>query len=187
MKKHNLKSLTKGTKWALSITIITFGLAIFCSLISQIAVNVSTFYLPLLLLIFMIFISIIFDGIAVSVTSVDKDRLYYFKKDNEKVYNITIALVNNAEKVNNICADVVGDMCGILSGACGATLIVANNELMNNPLYPVLVSSLIVAITVGGKAYLKNIAVNNAEEYLVSVVKLISIFVRGKNENIRKN
>ena len=35
-----------------------------------------------------------------------------------------ISLVKNAEKVSSFASDVVGDICGILSGAVGAALVI---------------------------------------------------------------
>lgn len=172
--------------WAIKITIITFLLAILFSILSQIATSSSQLFIPYMLLVFMIFISIICDSIAVSVTSCDLDRINNLAKDDFE-YSIILKLVLNAEKVNNICADVIGDMCGILSGACGATIVAKTYAIGYNYINAICVSSLIVAITVGGKAYMKDIAVNSAEEYLLSCVKLLKIFNRNKHVNSRKN
>ena len=51
-------------------------------------------------------------------------------------------MVRNAEKVSSICNDVVGDICGIISGATGA-LIVAHITAGTSGLMKVLVSLLI--------------------------------------------
>ena len=76
-----------------------------------------------MLLSFMILISIIFDGIGLSVASCSEAELEKYSRF-KKQYDIARYLLKNAEKVNNICADVIGDMCGILSGACGASIVV---------------------------------------------------------------
>ena len=182
MKRPILKNL-----WAIKITIITFVLAILFSFLSQIATSSSQLFVPYMVLIFMIFISIITDAIAVSVKSCDVDRLFFLTKGKNFEYEIILKMVCNADKVNNICADVIGDMCGILSGACGATIVAKADNLSYNYINAICVSSLIVAITVGGKAYMKDIAIHSSEEYLISCIKLLKIFIRKKDGNYRKN
>ena len=89
-----------------------------------------------------------------------------------------IGLVKNAEKVSNICCDVIGDICGIISGACTvaivAKLIVDNSTL--NYWMSIVISSLVGAITVGGKSFFKTVAMKNSKEILLLVARVISIF-----------
>lgn len=183
--KKNNNKLSKNSNWALKITIITFLLALTFSYISEISTNLDRLFLPILILFTMIFISIVFDGIAVAVTSCDLNRLYYYKKDNIKVYRIAIMLVKNSEKVNNICADVVGDMCGILSGAAGASIVLMSGY--DSTILSMVISSLIVSMTVGGKAFLKGIAVKNAEEFVIETAKFLSLVKRGRNGNTEEH
>ena len=114
-------------------------------------------------------------------------KAYFLTKGKNFEYEIILKMVCNADKVNNICADVIGDMCGILSGACGATIVAKADNLSYNYINAICVSSLIVAITVGGKAYMKDIAIHSSEEYLISCIKLLKIFIRKKDGNYRKN
>ncbi|MFQ9126695.1 MAG: hypothetical protein ACLR4Z_07780 [Butyricicoccaceae bacterium] len=69
----------------------------------------------------------------------------------------------NAEKVSSICNDVVGDICGIISGATGA-LIVDTYHLRCDVrrlkvAVSLLITGLVSALTIGGKAAGKGIAV----------------------------
>ena len=71
-------------------------------------------------------------------------------------------MVRNAEKVSSICNDVVGDICGIISGATGAlivTHITAGTDGATKVLVSLLITGLISAGTIGGKAAGKGIAV----------------------------
>ncbi len=168
--------------WVIKITVFTFFGAIICSFISQITTSKSDIIISIMLLSFMILISIIFDGIGLSVASCSEDSIKKYARF-EKQYKIAQFLIKNAEKVNNICADVIGDMCGILSGACGASIVVQLNlNAQGGHWITILISSVIAAITVGGKASLKKIAVKNSSEFVFMSARIIGIFITKKRK-----
>lgn len=162
--------------WVIKITLFTFIGAVICSFISQITTSKSDIIISIMLLSFMILISIIFDGIGLSVASCNERDIAKYRRF-AKQYDIALYLVRNAEKVNNICADVIGDMCGILSGACGASIVVELNlSGQGGHWATIIISSIIAAVTVGGKASLKKIAVKNSAEFVFMSARLIGIF-----------
>lgn len=164
-------------KWVIKITVLTFIGAVICSFVSQLTTSRSDITVSVMLLAFMLLISIIFDGIGLSVASCTPEKLEKYARY-KKQYAIALRLVANAEKVNNVCADVVGDMCGILSGACGASIVL---QLCQSGQFShwtaIIVSSVIAAVTVGGKASFKKIAVKNSEELVFMSARIISIFI----------
>ena len=83
-------------------------------------------------------------------------------------------------KVSTICNDVIGDICGIVSGSGGAVIAIslASKYDFNVILVSLLVTSLISGITVGGKALEKSYAINNSNEILYNFAKIINIFVK---------
>lgn len=173
-RKNRRKSIKgRSADWALKIVVLTFVLSLITSVVSQVAVGGSDILIATMLLIFMIITSIIFDVIGVSVTSCSSCRI-----KNQTTYDAGVAhmaelLIANAEKVNNICADVIGDICGVMSGACGASIVAAiSDALGTDPLLPsILVSALIASVTVGGKALCKRIAVRNSEKIVLFTAK----------------
>ncbi|MDE5990279.1 MAG: hypothetical protein K2O95_07915 [Clostridia bacterium] len=168
--------------WVIKITIFTFFGAVICSFISQITTSKSDIIISIMLLSFMILVSIIFDGIGLSVASCSPDDIKKYARY-PKQYKIAQFLVKNAEKVNNICADVIGDMCGILSGACGASIVVQLNLHSNGGHWiTIIISSVIAAITVGGKASLKKVAVKNSAEFVFMSARIIGIFITKKRK-----
>ncbi len=170
-KKHNIAEI-----WVLKITLFTFIGAVICSCISQITTSKSDIIISIMLLSFMILISIIFDGIGLSVASCSEAELEKYSRF-KKQYDIARYLLKNAEKVNNICADVIGDMCGILSGACGASIVVELSLSGSGSHWAtIIISSIIAAVTVGGKASLKKAAVKNSAEFVFMSARMIGIF-----------
>lgn len=184
--KHKLKGkrIDVAESWVIKITVFTFVGAVVCSFVSQLTTSRSDITVSIMLLAFMLLISIIFDGIGLSVASCTPQKLLKYEKYG-KPYSIALRLVQNAEKVNNICADVVGDMCGILSGACGASIVLRLCMQGQSAHWTtIIVSSVIAAITVGGKASFKKIAVKNSEELVFMSARIISVFTKN---NVKKN
>ena len=180
-KKHNIAEI-----WVLKITLFTFIGAVICSCISQITTSKSDIIISIMLLSFMILISIIFDGIGLSDASCSEAELEKYSRF-KKQYDIARYLLKNAEKVNNICADVIGDMCGILSGACGASIVVELSLSGSGSHWAtIIISSIIAAVTVGGKASLKKAAVKNSAEFVFMSARLIGIFSSKFNTKRKK-
>lgn len=177
-----------GFFWAIKVTIFTFFVCIISSMLANLAAAKSNFVIAVILLLFMIFVSIFFDALGVSVTSCNYNRLIdKLKCGDKKDCDIVVWLSKNAEKVNNVCCDVVGDMCGILSGACGVNIVVnlCKGDL-NSYLISVVVSSLIASITVGGKAITKGVALSHSQKFVVLLKNLLKLFWRNNNSKQKK-
>ena len=180
-KKSKTKKRAAGARdWALKIVVLTFVLSLITSVLSQVAVGGSDILIAAMLLIFMIITSIIFDVVGVSVTSCSLCRIQKGNDTDGDVNYVASVLIANAEKVNNICADVIGDICGVMSGACGASIVsVISDALGTDPLLPsILVSAVIASVTVGGKALCKKIAVRNSESIVMFTARRLNSLIR---------
>lgn len=84
-------------------------------------------------------------------------------------------LVRNANRVANFMGDIVGDICGIVSGSLGAIIVIkiANTWQAPKSWLDLLVLSLIAAITVGGKSFLKSYAIREANEIIFFIGKIL--------------
>ena len=105
--------------------------------------------------------------IAVAFTTISEEKLLPYKE--EKGYNVALSLCKNADRVASFGGDVVGDICGILSGAGGVSLVL-NMHLEGeqvNLLVTCLVSSLIAGITIFCKAIMKTYALQNCEQIAI--------------------
>lgn len=163
----------------MKIVVLTFILSLISSVLSQIAVGGSDILIATMLLIFMVITSIIFDVIGVSVTSCPLCRIRETSED-DGVAKTARMLIENAEKVNNLCADVIGDICGVMSGACGASIVAAICEATGAEVFlpSILVSAVIASVTVGGKAFCKKIAVVNSESIVMFAARRIYSVVK---------
>jgi hypothetical protein len=87
-------------------------------------------------------------------------------------------LLKNTEKVSSVCCDVIGDVCGIISGTSGVVIVALIIKLtdINELLVSLIVTGIISAFTIGGKALGKGIAINKSKEIVTIVSKILSIF-----------
>lgn len=166
--------------WALKIVVLTFILSLISSVLSQVAVDGSDILIATMLLIFMVITSIIFDVIGVSVASCSACAVEGSASVDDETLKVAKTLISNAEKVNNFCADVIGDICGVMSGACGASIVAAlSDALGTNAFLPsILVSAVIASVTVGGKALCKRIAVRNSRNIVLFTAARLCAIVR---------
>ena len=87
-----------------------------------------------------------------------------------------IKLLRNAERVSSICNDVVGDICGVVSGSASATIAaqVLNHFEFGWPqVVSLVMSALVAGLTVGGKAIGKTFAMNSCTKIIGFVGKLL--------------
>ncbi len=165
--------------WSIKITVISLFLSAFISFLSDLTASSEHIIVTVLLLLFLILCSILFDGIGVAATSCDMAP--FVSMATRRVYGAKTALwlVKNNEKVSNVCNDVIGDIFGIISGACSAAIVVKIITMSGDGWQrwlTIIISSVVAALTIGGKAFLKNIAITNSKEFVFFVARIIGIF-----------
>ncbi len=158
MKKEN-----SNMKWVIESFIITFILSGTISFISSNGVEKLNIIWALILLVFVIFLGIFFDIVALAVTVADES--HFHAKATKKISGAktSIKLIKNASKVANICADVIGDICGVISGAISTMIafkLAETTGISNNVQF--IISGLVASLTVSGKAFGKEIAKRNS-------------------------
>lgn len=176
-RKENNK-IPKATIWTIKITVITFVLSAFFSFLSELTSTKAHISIAFILLFFLIAVSIVFDAVGVAATSCDLAPLLSMASRKVKGAKIAVSLVKNAEKVSNICCDVIGDICGIISGACTIAIVIKLVGESQGADYwvSIMFSSIVAAITVGGKSFFKDIAIKNSKGLIMFAARLLSVF-----------
>ena len=87
-------------------------------------------------------------------------------------------MVQNNEKASSFCNDVIGDICGIVSGSMGTMIAIYITGKFNidNTLSSLIIASIISSLTVGGKAMGKNLAVKKSDDIIFIVGRIINKF-----------
>ena len=170
------KARNRTVRWVVTIFLVTIVISGTISFISDEVMSRSGIVSAFLILLAIILVGIIFDIIGMAVATADEKPFHSMAARKVVGAQNAIQLLRNAERVSSICNDVVGDICGVVSGSASATiaaLILQSGEFSWPQLVSLLMSALCAGLTVGGKAIGKTFAVNSATEIVHSVGKLI--------------
>lgn len=190
--KDDLKSIKKelnkkkkelvDKNWIFKIVIMTFLISLTFSILSEITIPKVNIVFGILILLLFIGIGILFDIIGVAITSSDEAPFHSMNSRKVKGADIAVLLKQNADKMSSFCNDVVGDICGIVSGTASSiiALSISNIFSIDSFITVLLVTAIVASITIGGKAIGKSFAINKSNYILYEVSKLISKFYKIK-------
>ena len=176
--------------WYFEIFLISLLLCFVFAIFSQMMLLNASIAWALFLVLVLIFLSVVFDVIGVAVTACSIKPFLELKQKGEiGGINVAIWFVKHADKISSICADVVGDICSIVCGASGmaiALVVVAQFNSLSGVVVSTLVSSVIAALTVLGKALGKTFAINNPTKILLFVGKFFDFFMHKRSKRDQK-
>ncbi len=185
-KKQNKKKKQEKSnyKWVIQITLLAFIISLLFSFISEITIPNVNIFIGIIILIVFVSIGIIFDIIGIAVASADVKPFHSMNAKKVKGSDVAVELIKNAAKVSSFCNDVVGDICGIISGSANAIIavIIAGKTNINIFIITLVTTSLIAALTIGGKALGKTFAINKSNIIVYESSKLISYFYKLKKD-----
>lgn len=191
VEKNNIKKKTKKIvknkrkkdnlidfKWVGTITILAFFISLCFSAVSQSIIPNVQIIISIVLVLLVILIGVIFDMVGIAVTVADPKVFHAMSAKKVKSAKIALKLIKNAPKVSSLCNDVIGDICGIISGSGGAAIsTILALKLGVSALMPsLLITALIASLTIGGKALGKGIAVSKANYIIDKFSKILAIF-----------
>ena len=170
------KQKRKTALWVLTIFIVTIIVSSVISLISEEVMAGSGMLSAFLILFAIVLLGIVFDIVGVAVTSADEAPFHAMAARKVPGAREAIRLLRKADKVSSICNDVIGDICGVISGSAAATIAV---ELLQTFTFSwermasLIMSAMVAGVTVGGKALGKGFAVNSSTTIVHNVGKII--------------
>ncbi len=177
--KNKQKHKSKAWVWPVKILLLAIFLSLIFSLLSEFVLSNAHIAVAIIVILLFIAISVFFDMLGLAVASSNLDHFTAMASRKVKGSKQAIALNKNADKVSSICADVIGDVCGILAGAGGAS-IVTKIALTSSGFMPVLIASIVSAIIAGltifGKASCKAFAISHADSITLKFAKIINVF-----------
>ena len=166
----------QNKSWVIKSFLFTFLICMLISGISNSIANSANIVVLLIITIVIIFIGIVFDIIGTAVLTADEATFHAKASNKIRGSRESIKLIKNASNIANFCNDIIGDICGIVSGSMGAMIAIyfANKLNINPTLTVLIVSSIISSLMVGGKAIGKNIAVKKSDRIIFRVGKILN-------------
>ena len=187
------KERNKNAKWVITIFFVTIFISGTISLLSDILMENSSMGVAFLVLLVIILVGIVFDIIGMAVATADEKPFHSMAARKVPGALEAIRLLRNAERVSSICNDVVGDICGVVSGSASATIavqILRNFDFTWPQMISLLMSAMAAGLTVGGKAIGKTFAINSCTTIVHGVGRVIwwlhgipRLFKKSKNKS----
>ena len=165
----------KKDNWIYKVFLMTFFLSVIFSFTSNVITSNDNIFVMILITLLVIVIGIIFDMIGTATLSSNEAAFHAKSSRKIKGAKEAISLLKNSVKVASICNDVIGDICGIISGGMGAMVALSLSNLIGNTtISSILVSAIVSSLTVGGKAIFKTVAIKKCDEIVFLVGKIRS-------------
>ena len=183
------KERNKTIKWVVTIFIVTILVSGMISFASNEIMAQSTILIAFVILLLIILIGIIFDIIGMAVASADEKPFHSMAARKVPGAQEAIRLLRNAERVSSICNDVVGDICGVVSGSASAAIaaqVLENFSFSWPGMITLLMSALVAGLTVGGKAIGKTFAIKSCTKIVHTVGKFLWS-LRNFPKSLKKN
>lgn len=164
--------------WIYKVFLLTFLLSIIFSFISNFIAESFNEFILVLIIFLVIVIGIIFDMFGVAVLTSTEANFHAMASKKIKGSKEALALIKSSSKISSIFNDVVGDICGIVSGSLSAvyTVYLCGVLSINSVLLAVLITAITSTFTVTGKAIMKNVGMKNSDKIVLFIGKFISKF-----------
>lgn len=160
------------------MVIVSFSLSVLFSYGSSVTLNNANIFFTLGVLCFFVLLGVLFDIIGVATTSANLKTFNSMASRKVRGAKEGIWLIKNADRVSSFCNDVIGDICGIMSGTTSA--LITSELIAATGLHPVVVplvvTGLVAAATIGGKAAGKTVAVRSSDSVVYLAGRILYFF-----------
>ncbi len=173
--KKKKKSEHGDRHWVVRVFLISVSLSAVLSFLSSTALTGAGYAVAFLVLALFIGLGILFDMVGVAVTAADPRPFHSMAAHKEKGGREAIRLLTSANRVSSFCNDVVGDICGIVSGSTAAVIVTRLQQSFNTSsvLISIGITALISGLTIGGKALGKSVAIGDSTAVVYRVAKIM--------------
>lgn len=187
-------SFKDSFRWSILIGFITLLLAAGFTIASTTVLAGVSWGIGMLVVLIIIFIGVFFDILGLAAAAAEEKPYHSMAAEKLDGAKQAIKIVRNADKFSNFCNDVIGDISGIVSGTTSAGVVLQlvftfgkSEHSLFFTIISVLFTSIVAALTVGGKAIGKSFAINNSTEIIFKVGKFFSFLEKNFNITIFGN
>lgn len=179
-KKEKQNRTKQDYRWLGTVFGLTVAISGAFSFISGELLEESGIVVSFIVLLAIILIGVIFDVIGISVAAANEQPFHSMAARKVSYAPYALRLLRKADHVSSFCNDVIGDICGIISGTAAAAIAanafsapVGSRQLL---IANLVFSATIAGLTVGGKAFGKTFAINNSTEIVSRVASVLCFF-----------
>ena len=176
--KKQKKSRQNPYRWAIRVFFFTLAISIIFGILSG---ETDNFHLwsAFLVLFFFVAVGVVFDMVGVAVVSADEKPFHAMAAKKIRSAKKAIWLIRKADAVSSFCNDVIGDIAGVMSGACAAAIslkLFAEASDIYKFWGSILITAFLSAVIVGAKAFCKPFALAKSQDIVFFAAKCLNIF-----------
>jgi len=181
-KDRRHKQKKKSAPWALKVFFLSMFVSAVLSFLSEEALSGAGLALAFGVLAAFVLLGIFFDIVGTAVTAADERPFHSMAAHKTPGAREALRLIRRANQVSSFCNDVVGDICGIISGSTAAVIVVQLQSALNfrSVVVSLAVTALVSGMTIGGKALGKTFAIEKSTTVLHLVGRVIYFFTKRK-------
>ncbi|WP_026689324.1 hypothetical protein [Alteribacter aurantiacus] len=176
------ESVKQSLQWSWMIAVITLVLAAIFAIISTLVLSGVIWAVGMMIVFMIVLIGVIFDTIGVAATAANEKPFHAMAAERLPGAKQSVHITRNADKFANFCNDVIGDIAGVISGTASAYVVLqlsfqmgygegSNMQFIIN----VIFTSIVAALTVGGKSVGKTLAIEYSTPIIYQVGRLFYI------------
>lgn len=174
MKIINRKTISDSALIASIAVLIAIAISLFSDIIID---TTGSLILMSILLLAVIIFGIMADAIGTAAAAATVQPLNALASKKIIGAKEAVTVIKRADKVANICQDVIGDVLNTLSGVfvVAIAILITRSESLKDR-YTLIITAAVVALTVFGKAIGKSYAIKKSNSIMLSIGKVIHYF-----------
>lgn len=173
----------RGRRWVITVILLTFVISSLLQMIQAGLMSKVNLAMAFVILIVFVLIGIIFDIIGVAVTSANETPFHSLSSQKIRGAKEAVRLIRSADRVGSFCNDVIGDIVGIISGSATTVIVAMVLSLgfdFSSFALTTIMTAIVAALTIGGKAAGKKVAIEKSNDIVFFVGKIISFIAPAK-------
>jgi len=182
MSKKNKKS-NSNIKWVIQAILFTFVLSTIFNAGSTIMLEDVSVVVKIIVLVAIIFFGVLIGMIGMAAMAADEVPFHSMAARRVKGAEEALAILKNRDRVSNFCCDIIGGICGIVSGSSAAFLsvrVVVMFPNFNSTVITLGIMGTVAALSVGGNAVATTFSVEHSNDITFFAARIIRLFKRKK-------
>ncbi|MCD8510114.1 MAG: hypothetical protein LRY73_09770 [Bacillus sp. (in: Bacteria)] len=161
------------------VAVITLVLAALFAVVSTSILSGVTWGMGMFVVFLIVLIGVVFDTIGVAATAANERPFHAMAAERLHGAKQAVQITRNADRFANFCNDVIGDIAGVISGTASAYVVIKLSLQLGHDegstaqfLISILFTSVVAALTVGGKSVGKTLALQYSTQIIYQVGRL---------------
>lgn len=177
------QNISASKSWNVIVIVLSFVLSVIFSAVTTISLSRLNLMWAFFVLLIIITINILFDIIGTATQTAEESPFHSLSARKAKGAAQSVMIIRHAPQISNFCCDCMGDVAGIISGGVTALIVaeLVSAFSLEGLLPSLMLTGMVSALTIGGKAVFKVLAIKNSNYIVYFMGKAVSVFFPHKH------